>query len=95
MLSDEGEPLTYKKAKASELSNKWELAMQEEIKSLYANDTWNLVPLPKGRSTLPNKWVYKVKSVDGKPKYKARLVAKGYCRSKALTFKKFFHVLSR
>ncbi|MCO5615152.1 hypothetical protein L7F22_069441 [Adiantum nelumboides] len=44
---DEGEPLTYKEAKTCEHSSKWELAMQEEIKALHANDTWDLVELPK------------------------------------------------
>ena len=86
LLSDEGEPLTYKEAKACELRKKWELAMQEEIKSLYANDTWDLVPLPKGRNALPNKWLYKVKSIDGKPKYKARLIAKGYAQKEGIDF---------
>ncbi|KAH7447145.1 hypothetical protein KP509_01G093500 [Ceratopteris richardii] len=35
LLTDEGEPLTYKEAKACEHSSKWELAMQEEIKALH------------------------------------------------------------
>ncbi|MCO5576700.1 hypothetical protein L7F22_030515 [Adiantum nelumboides] len=43
MLADEGEPLTYKEAKTCEHSSKWELAMQEEIKALHANDTWDLL----------------------------------------------------
>ena len=64
MLSDEGEPLTYKEAMSCELSSKWELAMQEEIKSLYSNDTWDLVSLSKGRKALPKKWVYKVKKIE-------------------------------
>ena len=49
ILSGEGEPLTYKEAMSCELSSKWELAMQEEIKSLYENDIWDLVPPTKGR----------------------------------------------
>ena len=47
--------------------------MLEEIKALHANDNWDLVELPKGRKAIPKKWVYKIKTVDGKPKYKARL----------------------
>ena len=90
MLSDEGEPLTYKEAMSCELSSKWELAMQEEIKSLYANDTWDLVSLPQGRKALPNKWVYKVKEIEGKPKYKARLVAKGYAQKEGIDFQEVF-----
>ena len=69
MLTDEGEPLTYKEAKACEHINKWELVMQEEIKALHSNNTWDLVELPKGRKVIPNKWVYKIKTVDDKPKY--------------------------
>ena len=61
VLSDEGEPLTYKEAKLCE-HKKWELAMQEEIKALHANDTWDLVDLPKDRKAIPNKWVYKIKN---------------------------------
>ena len=43
MLSNEGELLTYKEANLCEHKNKWELEMQEEIKTLHANDTWDLV----------------------------------------------------
>ena len=46
--------------------------------ALHENDTWDLVKLLKGWKAILNKWVYKIKTVDGKPKYKARLVAKGY-----------------
>ncbi|MCO5546836.1 hypothetical protein L7F22_000273 [Adiantum nelumboides] len=90
MLTDEGEPLTYKEAKTCKHSSKWELAMQEEIKALHANDTWDLVELPKGRKAIPNKWVYKIKTVDAKPKYKARLVAKGYAQTKGIDFQEVF-----
>ena len=72
MLTNEGEPLTYKEAKACEHNIKWELAMEEEIKALHSNNTWDLVELPKGRKGIPNKWVNKIKIVDEKPNYKAR-----------------------
>ena len=42
MLTDEGEPLTFKEAISCEQKNMWELEIQEEI-----NDTWDLVELPK------------------------------------------------
>ena len=64
--------------------------MQEEIKALHSNNTWDLVELPKGRKAIPNKWVYKIKTVDGKPKYKARLVAKGYAQTKGIDFQEVF-----
>ncbi|GAA0184975.1 hypothetical protein LIER_32263 [Lithospermum erythrorhizon] len=51
-----------------------------EIRALEANETWDIVNLPKGSKPIGCRWVYKVKckpdgSVD---KYKAKLVAKGY-----------------
>ena len=35
--------------------------MKEEMQSLYENETFELVKLPKGRKALKNLWVYKVK----------------------------------
>ena len=33
--------------------------MDEEIKSIEKNDTWQLVSLPKGHKAIGVKWVYK------------------------------------
>jgi len=54
--------------------------MNLEHQALLRNETWHLVPRPKGKNIISCKWVYKVKresegSID---RYKARLVAKGY-----------------
>ena len=56
----------------------WDATMKEEYQSLLANDTWDLVPLPKGRKFVKCKWVYKTKyEPDHKvDKHKAKLVAK-------------------
>ena len=61
MLSYVCAPLTYKEAKLCEHKKKWELAMHEEIKALHANDTWDLVGLPKSTKSVLNKWLYKIK----------------------------------
>ena len=52
--------------------------MDEEYRSLMENDTWDLVPLPKGRKLVRRKWVYKTKyASDGSVEIlKARLVSK-------------------
>ncbi|GMF63074.1 unnamed protein product [Phytophthora fragariaefolia] len=54
--------------------------MDDEIKSLLENGTFEVVPLPPGRSAVKSKWVFKKKTLaDGSlDKYKARIVAKGY-----------------
>ena len=54
--------------------------MQDELRSLHENNTWELVDLPPGRNVVGCRWVYKIKrKEDGTiERYKARLVAKGY-----------------
>ena len=36
----------------------WDASMKDEHNSLLKNDTWDLVPLPKGRKLVQCKWVY-------------------------------------
>ena len=48
-----------------ESRKKWELAMEEEMDSLMHNQTWDLVRLPAGKTTLQNKWVYRLKEEYG------------------------------
>ncbi|KAK6160335.1 hypothetical protein DH2020_003716 [Rehmannia glutinosa] len=61
--------------------------MDEEIKSIKKNDTWELAQLPKGHKAIGVKWVYKVKkNAKGEvERYKARLVAKVIVKELALT----------
>ena len=68
----------------------WDAAMNEEYRSLLANDPWNFVPLPKGRKLVRCKGVYRTKyGPDGKSdKHKARRIAKGFHKLKALTILK-------
>ena len=75
------EPSTFKEAINCVDSEKWLIAMHEEIESLHKNGTWVLVKLPKGQKAVRCKWVFKRKeSIPGidDARYKARLVAKGY-----------------
>jgi len=57
--------------------------MDEEMATLDASATWELVALPKDKKVIGCKWVYKVKhNADGSVnRYKARLVAKGYAQT--------------
>ena len=56
----------------------WDIAMNEEYCSLMANNTWDLVPLPKGRKLVRCKWVYITKyASDGSVEiHKDQLVSK-------------------
>ncbi len=58
LLTDEGEPECYDEACQVEDASKWELAMNDEMKSLISNNTWELAELPVGKKALHNKWVY-------------------------------------
>ena len=55
--------------------------MEEEMNSLYKNNTWELTELPNGKKAIGYKWVYVKKQGSLKEDivhYKARLVARGY-----------------
>ncbi|KAL6327758.1 hypothetical protein AAG906_025507 [Vitis piasezkii] len=59
---------------------RWKAAMNEEMKSLQKNETWELVECPPGKKPVGCRWIYIVKyKADGSiERFKARLVAKGY-----------------
>lgn len=62
--------------------------MQEEINSIYKNNTWSLVPLPTDTKAITSRWVYKLKpGINGHlTKFKARLVARGFEQTEGVDF---------
>ena len=74
------DPLTLSDAMKDIDSKAWQQAMDLEMDSMYSNQVWELVDLPKGVKPIGCKWIYKRKrGADGRVEiYKARLVAKGY-----------------
>ncbi|CAL8169106.1 unnamed protein product [Prunus armeniaca] len=92
LLTDGGEPECYKEALAHDQQDEWLKAMHEEMQSLHENHTYDLVNLPKGRITLKNKWVYRLKTEENnsKPRFKARLVVKGFSKKKGIDFEEIF-----
>ena len=58
----------------------WRQAMTDELSALHNSGTWELVPLPFGKSVVGCRWVFAIKvGPDGTiDRLKARLVAKGY-----------------
>ena len=56
--------------------------MDEEIKCIEKNQTWELVDVPKDKDVISVKWIYKTKKdVNGNvQKHKERMVARGFTR---------------
>ncbi|KAH9655442.1 hypothetical protein KPL70_022326 [Citrus sinensis] len=95
---DEDEPKIYKEAVQSKFSKEWQQAMDEEIMSLYKNNTWELVKKPDKRRVVDCKWIFKVKdglTGDEPKRFKARLVAKGYTQKEWVDFKEVFSPVVR
>ena len=61
ILTEKAEPRNYKEAMKSEDAVEWKAAIEEEVNSLLANQTWTLVKHPEGRNIIGCKWVFKVK----------------------------------
>ncbi|GKU90504.1 hypothetical protein SLEP1_g4493 [Rubroshorea leprosula] len=61
LITKEGEPENFHEVQSHKDKDYWMKAMQEKMNSLHKNNTYELVELPKGRKTLKNKWVFKLK----------------------------------
>jgi Reverse transcriptase (RNA-dependent DNA polymerase) len=71
--------------------------MQEEIKALAKNKTWDVVQLPQNKKPVGCRWIYKIKynSNGSIERYKARLVAKGYTQTYGIDYKETFALVAK
>lgn len=53
----EDDPINFLQVKQSLNSQKWIDSMNDEMKSMKANDSWDLVEIPEGVKTLGGKWI--------------------------------------
>lgn len=91
------EPKTLKQAINCADADKWKKAMQDEIKSINQNKTWDLVKLPKNKRAIGCKWVYKLKRDESGHvcTYKARLVAQGFSQKFGEDYDEVFAPVAR
>lgn len=71
---------------------KWIEALHGEIQALQDNKTWKQVDLPKGKSAIGYRWIYKIKykSNGEVERFKATLVEKGYSQKESIDYKETF-----
>lgn len=95
--ADVYEPKTYKQAITCKEKDKWVFAMEAELNSIKENNTWTEVELPKNRTAIGCRWVYKLKrnEAEDKTRYKARLVAQGYTQKFGVDFDEIFAPVTR
>ncbi|CAF4921435.1 unnamed protein product [Pieris macdunnoughi] len=78
VYSEESEPVTYKDAMSRKDASKWSEAIDKELQTLKANNTWDYCDAPVNTKVVSSKWVFKLKGVSSVKQYKARLVARGF-----------------
>jgi hypothetical protein len=85
-------PTTYDEALRSPQAVQWQVAMDEEMASVYSNNTWTEQDLPPGKTAIPLRWVYDIKTnANGNiARYKARTVAKGYMQRPGVDYGEIF-----
>ncbi|RVW12231.1 Retrovirus-related Pol polyprotein from transposon RE1 [Vitis vinifera] len=71
---------------------RWKAAVNEEMKSLQKNETWELVECPPGKKPVGYRWIYivKYKVDDSIERFKVRLVAKGYTQTYGIDYAETF-----
>jgi Reverse transcriptase (RNA-dependent DNA polymerase) len=92
----EDDPVTLRHTLENINSHKWTKVMDEEIKSMYDNKVWDIVPLLEGVNPISYKWIFKTKndSECNVERYKARLVAKVFIQKEDIDFTETFSPVS-
>ena len=75
----------------------WVTVMQEELRPFERNKVWHLVPLPKDRTIIVTKWVFRNKlgELGTVTRNKARLVVQGYNQEGGIDYEETFAPVAR
>ena len=97
LLLEPDEPETFNNDCNGKNSEQWRQAMDSEYYSLIKSQTWELVPLPEGKTAIGTRWIYKIRhNADGSLDwFKPSLVANGYAQSKRVDYTEFFSPVAR
>lgn len=90
-------PVTYKDAINSPDHEQWLAGMHDELESLMAHSTWEIVPAPPDARVIPVKWHYALKrdSTGKIVRHKARLVVKGFHQREGIDFDEVYAPVSK
>ena len=74
-----------------------EKTIEEEMRALEKNQTWEVTDLPKGKKTVGCEWVFTIKynSNGTLERYKARLVAKGFTQTFGIDYLETFAPMTK
>ena len=77
-----------KKVEDALIDPDWVISMQDELNQFERQNVWKLVPIPKDKSVIGTRWVFrnKLDEDDIVTRNKARLVAKGYSQEEGIYY---------
>jgi hypothetical protein len=90
-------PGTVRAAVNSPFAAQWQAAMDKEMLSIVAHETFQVVDLPDAQTNIvSSKWVFAIKQENGwVTRFKARLVARGFTQQHGVDFEETYSSVAR